>query len=127
MERSRPLSPHLGIYKKQITSVLSIFHRMSGVLVYIGFLALVWWLVYMVYGSNPRESLVFQCATSDIGKVIVIAWSYAFFFHLATGIRHLVWDSGCGFGINAVAKSGWIAVILSLLLFGASWVLILCI
>ncbi|MBS0236245.1 MAG: succinate dehydrogenase, cytochrome b556 subunit [Proteobacteria bacterium] len=120
-EQNRPISPHLSIYKPQITTALSILHRISGFALFIGFVVILWWIVYMTYSTNPQQSLLWRAASTDIGMGVIILWSYALFFHLCTGIRHLFLDVGLGFELKTVNWSGWFAVIASLILAIASW------
>ena len=91
--QNRPLSPHLQVYKPQMTSLLSILHRLTGVGLGLGMLLLAWWLIAAALGPEA-----FQAAQgivgSVIGRVILFGFTFAFFYHLANGIRHLVWDAG---------------------------------
>jgi succinate dehydrogenase / fumarate reductase cytochrome b subunit len=122
VKMSRPLSPHLGIYKPQITSILSILHRISGVALFVGLLILLWTMVYMAYSAEglPPSWLLTLFGTS-VGKGIGVLWSYALFFHFCTGIRHLFWDVGKGFDMSMVRKSGVFAVVSSIVLCITAW------
>jgi succinate dehydrogenase / fumarate reductase cytochrome b subunit len=101
----RPLSPHLQIYRPQITSVLSISHRIAGIALSLGAVLFVWQLVAAADG--PAAFAAFQgFIGSWVGLVLLIAFSAAFYFHLANGIRHLVWDAGYGFDLLSVYRSG---------------------
>ena len=101
----RPLSPHLQVYRPQITSVLSILHRMTGVALTVGTLLLTYWLVSAAYGPG-----VFADAQSFmgsfIGQLLLWAFTFALFYHLGNGIRHLAWDFGWGFELSQVRTSG---------------------
>ena len=103
---NRPLSPHLQIYRPQITSVLSILHRITGVVLSAGIVVLVYWLAAAAGGS---ESYAFALTIlgSVAGRVFLFGWTLAFFYHFLNGIRHLVWDTGRGFEIAQVERSGW--------------------
>ncbi len=90
---TRPLSPHLQIYRWQWTMALSIAHRASGVALVVGILLLVWWLVAAAAGPDAFASAQ-GFIGSFIGQILLFGWSVAFFFHLCNGIRHLIWDSG---------------------------------
>ena len=103
---SRPLSPHIGIYKKQITSVLSILHRLTGVALYVGTLLLIVFLLVVAYSPLNYE-ILHGFLAAPIGQIILFGWTFAFFFHLLNGIRHLFWDIGKGFSITTVNKTGW--------------------
>jgi len=105
----RPISPHIQVYKPQITSVLSIFHRITGVAITVGTLLLTWWLVAAAYG--PEQFAVCQAFLgSVIGQLLLWAFTFAVFYHLGNGIRHLAWDFGWGFEMGQLRTSG-IAVI----------------
>lgn len=114
----RPLSPHLSIYKPQITSTLSILHRLTGVVLYIGLVGLVWLFVGAVYGH--QSSIITNILQSIIGYVIVVGWAFCLYYHLCNGVRHLVWDMGKGYELCTVTKSGIAVVVGSLLLTAAS-------
>jgi succinate dehydrogenase / fumarate reductase cytochrome b subunit len=116
----RPISPHVGIYRKQITSFLSILHRLTGVALYVGTLLIIAFLVVVAYFPLEYQTLHAYLA-SPLGKTVLFGWTYAFFFHLLNGIRHLFWDIGKGFEIPTVNKTGWLVVIFSLLFSVASW------
>src|SRR6185437_11715164 len=95
----RPLSPHLQIYKPQITTALSIFHRITGVGLAAGTLLLVWWLVAAAR-SDAAYASVSWFIRSPIGWVLLFGWSVALWFHFCNGIRHLFWDFGHGFELT---------------------------
>jgi succinate dehydrogenase / fumarate reductase cytochrome b subunit len=108
--QNRPLSPHLQIYKPQITSILSITHRMTGIFLAFGAFLLASWLITATYGSGAFEvaqSLLY----SWFGKLVLLCFTFSIYFHLANGIRHLGWDFGRGFDLPKVKVTG-IAVIL---------------
>lgn len=109
MPASRPLSPHLQIYRPQITSVLSISHRATGLALSLGTLLLVWWLVALARGPEAFAS-VQSFVGSWLGRLLLLGWTFSLFFHLANGIRHLCWDAGYGFEIKTAEISGWVVV-----------------
>ncbi|HYC13426.1 MAG TPA: succinate dehydrogenase, cytochrome b556 subunit [Stellaceae bacterium] len=120
MSAERPLSPHLQIYRWQLTSVLSILHRMTGVALSVGTLLLAWWLVALASGEesyNAAQGFI----GSFLGKLLLLGWSFAVFYHLANGIRHLFWDAGYGFEIKTTYASGWTVVAASALLTVLAW------
>ena len=117
----RPLSPHLQVYKPQLTSILSILHRMTGVALAGGTLLLVWWLIAAATGPAAFNT-VQMVIGSWIGRLCLFGWSFALFYHLCNGIRHLFWDMGKGFELPTVAASGWAVVIISFALTGIAWV-----
>lgn len=116
---SRPISPHLSIYKPQISSILSIGHRMSGVGIFLILLSFCWWFTFWVF--SKFEPCYLECLNHGFIKFILFVASYGYFYHFSTGIRHLMWDSGYGFSIPAINISGWFAVIISICLTLAFW------
>ena len=120
---NRPLSPHLSVYRPQITSVLSILHRLTGIGLAFGALALAYWLNAAAYGADAfaRAQAV---AGSWIGILFLIGWTFALFYHLANGIRHLFWDAGMGFELSQVRASGWFVVVVSVGLTAVTWAVI---
>jgi len=120
MSAERPLSPHLQIYRPQLTSVLSIMHRFTGLALAVGTLLLAWWLVALASGEGPYSAAL-GFIGSWLGKLLLLGWSFAVFFHLANGIRHLFWDAGYGFEIKTTYASGWVVVAVSALLTVVAW------
>jgi succinate dehydrogenase / fumarate reductase, cytochrome b subunit len=110
-ENKRPLSPHLSIYRRQITSVLSILHRITGVGLAFPAMLLVWWL-YAASSGPAAFDLVNGLLTSWFGKLVLTASLWAFWYHFANGIRHLIWDSGRGFELTAVTRSGVLTLVI---------------
>jgi succinate dehydrogenase / fumarate reductase cytochrome b subunit len=119
---NRPLSPHLQVYKPQITSVLSILHRLTGIALAVGTLLLVYWLVAAASGAEAFAAAQ-EFVGSAIGMIVLFGWSVALFYHLCNGIRHLVWDAGYGFELPDVYRSGWAVVIATVALTLVSWIL----
>lgn len=101
----RPLSPHLQVYKPQITSVLSILHRITGVALIAGTLLLTWWLVSAAYGPEAFANAQ-AFIGSWFGQLLLWAFTFALFYHLGNGVRHLAWDFGWGFELSQVRASG---------------------
>ena len=116
----RPLSPHLQIYKPQLTSVLSISHRITGVGLAAGTLLLTWWLLAAAAGPEAFAT-VQGFLGSWIGYVILFGFIYALMYHLCNGVRHLFWDAGRGFELPTVYKTGWAVVIGSAALTVIAW------
>lgn len=106
---NRPLSPHIQVYRPQITSVLSIAHRITGVALTAGTLLLTWWLVAAAYGPD-QFATVQGFIGSWIGQLLLWGFTFALFYHLGNGVRHLAWDFGWGFELGQVRSSG-IAVV----------------
>lgn len=109
-DANRPMSPHLQVYRPQLTSVLSIFHRMTGVILSIGTLFLAWWL--MAAASGPEYfDYVQGIAASWFGYLFLLGWTVCLFYHFCNGIRHLFWDAGMGYDLETLYKSGWAVVL----------------
>ena len=122
VQEKRPLSPHLQIYRIQITSLLSILHRATGIILYGGGLFLALWFIVLGTGRENYATLQ-SLYLHPIGLVMLMGFSFCFFYHLCNGIRHLCWDAGVGYEMKTVRRTGWIVVISSFFLTGASWVL----
>ena len=112
---SKPLSPHLQVYKPQITSVLSIMHRGTGVFLSLGAFALACWLVALASGESHFESVKSAFGAWPI-KILLVGWVFAFYYHLCNGIRHLFWDIGKGFELETLQKTGYMVLIASAIL-----------
>ena len=111
----RPLSPHIGIYKPQITSVLSILHRATGMFLCLGAVVFAWWVIALALGPEPYAA-VRSALGSWLGRLLLFAWTFSFFFHLCNGVRHLFWDAGVGFELRTVQASGLAVVAASIAL-----------
>ena len=105
----RPLSPHLQVYRPQLTSVLSIMNRLSGIATSIGTLLMVWWLVGSA-GSAHGFATMQGFMGSWFGILLLMGWTVALVYHFVGGLRHLAWDAGYGFDLPQVYASGWAAV-----------------
>lgn len=112
---SRPLSPHLQVYKPQLTSMLSIMHRITGLFLSLGLVIFVYWLYCLATDVVVANKMIgfFQ---SVLGMVIFYAWIFAFAYHLCNGIRHLFWDVGKGFSLPAVYRSGYLVLVAAVVL-----------
>ena len=119
-QAERPLSPHLGIYRWQLTMMLSILHRATGVALSVGTLLVIALLLALAAGPEQYATVRGFCG-SAIGMLLLFGWSWSLFFHLCNGIRHLAWDAGWGFEIPRAYLTGWTVVAVSLLLTGLTW------
>ena len=119
-QADRPLSPHLQIYRPQLTSVLSILHRLTGVALALGTGLLVWWLAAAAAGPEAFAGAN-GFLGSVLGRLLLLGWSFALFYHLCNGIRHLVWDAGFGYEIATLNRSGWLVLVASLALTVIAW------
>ncbi len=124
MSRSKPLSPHLQVYRPQLTSVLSITHRATGVFLSIGSVLLLYWLVSAAGGPESYAAAQ-QVLACWLSKFALAGWTWAFFFHLCNGLRHLAWDAGYGFDLKTAYRSGYAVVVASLLMTGLIWACVL--
>jgi succinate dehydrogenase / fumarate reductase cytochrome b subunit len=118
----RPLSPHLQIYRWQLTAVLSILHRATGIALAVGALYLAVWV--MCAAASPGTYATFQSFNvSVVGRIVLGGWLYCAFYHLCNGIRHLFWDAGYGFELKDAYRSGWIVVGVSAVVTLLSWII----
>jgi len=106
----RPLSPHLQVYTPQLTSILSIMNRVTGIALSAGTLLLVWWLAAAASGPDAFAT-VQGFVASPVGLFVLFGWTASLFFHFFNGIRHLAWDAGFGFDLPQAYASGWAVVI----------------
>ena len=119
-DSKNPLSPHLQIYRWHISSLLSITHRISGIVNLLALILIFFWLIALSLGENNYESFL-SIINSFFGKFILIGFTWSMIFHLLSGARHLVWDLGYGFKIKTANISGIIVIISSLILTIIFW------
>lgn len=119
-KRPRPLSPNIQIYRPQLTSVLSIGYRVSGVALCVCAVGLVVWL--LAAAAGPHAYYIVQAAfESWAGQFILFGSTFAFYWHLCGGVRHLIWDAGYGYELHTIYASGWAMVVVSVLLTLITW------
>jgi succinate dehydrogenase / fumarate reductase cytochrome b subunit len=111
-ERERPLSPHLTIYRWQVTMIASIAHRLTGMALSVGALVLAWWLVAISRGPETYETFT-VIAASPPGLLVLFGFTWSLAFHLLNGIRHLAWDLGYGFNKATATQTGTLVFLLS--------------
>jgi succinate dehydrogenase / fumarate reductase cytochrome b subunit len=117
----RPLSPHLQIYKWPLSMATSISHRASGIWLSIGSAALIFWLICAALG--PADYAIAEnFFRSGWGIALLMLWSWAFFYHLCNGVRHLFWDAGKGFELPTAFATGWAAYLLSGAMTIVTWI-----
>ena len=117
----RPLSPHLQIWRWNVTMALSILHRVTGVGLGLGSLLLAWWLI--AAASGPEAFATVQgFIGSIIGRLVLFGFTVSLFFHLCNGVRHLVWDVGYGFDIKTAERSAWFVVAATVVLTLIAWI-----
>ncbi len=105
----RPLSPHLQVYRPQMTSVMSILHRLTGIGLTLGAVLVIWWLIAAAV-SPDAFATADGLLTSWFGLLILVGSLWALWYHALNGIRHLVWDAGYGYELDIAEKSGWAVV-----------------
>jgi len=120
-KRPRPLSPHIQHYRPQLTSVLSIANRVSGLVLSAFAIGLVVWLTAAAAGPQAY-GVVHHAVVSWPGQAILFGCTFAFFLHLCGGIRHLIWDTVHGFDLRSIYVSGWAVVVSSTVLTITAWV-----
>lgn len=119
----RPLSPHLQVYRWQYTMALSILHRITGVTLSVGALLLVYWLSAIAAGAAAYERAAAFFA-HPLMRVLLVAFSFCFFYHFANGVRHLVWDLGIGLERRQARISGRVAISVAVALTIAFWLVV---
>jgi len=118
--RERPLSPHLQVYRWQITMTMSILHRATGIALVVGAFALAWWLLAVAAGGDAYASAA-ACVASPFGKILLFGFSLSLVYHLLNGIRHMLWDIGWGFELPEVYRSGYTVFGLTVVLTALIW------
>ena len=119
-DSKNPLSPHLQIYRWHISSLLSITHRIAGIINLSALILIFFWLLFLSLGESNYELFLISI-NSFFGKFILIGFTWSMSFHLLSGIRHLVWDLGYGFEIKTANISGAIVIVSSLVLTIVFW------
>ena len=121
---SNPLSPHLQVYRWQITSILSILHRITGVVSSLGSLIIIFLLFAIGRGEDFFETVI-KVANNLFVRTILIGLTFSYLFYFANCIRHLFWDSGYGLDLNTAKLTGWITILFTVLLTVLFWFLIM--
>ncbi len=123
---NRPLSPFMlgPYYRFQISSLLSILHRITGFALAIGLILFALWLWSAAY-SQPLFNDIIALSSSIVGKLFLFGWTVAFYYHFANGLRHLNWDLGRGFKLDEMAASGWVVIAFTGSMTVLTWVLVL--
>ena len=121
-DSKNPLSPHLQIYRWHISSLISITHRISGIINLLALILIFFWLLFLG-NEQIRYELFLSAINSFFGKFILIGFTWSMSFHLLSGLRHLIWDFGYGFEIKTANISGIIVIISSLILTITFWLM----
>jgi len=120
-DSKNPISPHLQIYRWHVSSLLSITHRISGIINLFALILIFFWLLILSFGESNYETFLLMI-NSFFGKFILIGFTWSMCFQILSGIRHLVWDLGYGFEIKTANISGVIVIIFSLVLTTTFWI-----
>ena len=123
MNRPRPLSPHLQVYKPQLTSILSILHRGTGIVLSIGSIFLVSWILVLTLGESAYQ-IYSKLVNNWFGKLVIFGFTFGLFYHLSNGIRHLFWDAGYGYDLKDAYISGFAVIFSSISLTLITWLII---
>ncbi len=123
MNRPRPLSPHLQVYKPQLTSILSILHRGTGIVLSIGSIFLVSWILVLTLGESAYQ-IYSQLVNNWFGKLVIFGFTFGLFYHLSNGIRHLFWDAGYGYDLKDAYVSGFAVIFSSISLTLITWLIV---
>lgn len=116
----RPLSPHLQVYRWELTMALSILQRITGVGLLFGLLMLAYWLLAVAAGPD-RFAAVNDFLAGPFGRILLLGWTVAVFMHLGNGLRHLFWDVGIGFELRNARRSGWMVVLFTVVATAITW------
>jgi succinate dehydrogenase / fumarate reductase, cytochrome b subunit len=112
--KNRPLSPHLQIYKPQMTSFTSILHRLTGIYLFLGVLILSWFFIYYQYQTDLVFGSEYKQCSSKIWAYVTyffsFSWIFALYYHLCNGVRHLMWDIGKGYDIKIAYRNAYIVI-----------------
>jgi len=118
----RPISPHIQIYRMPITAILSILHRGTGAVLFIGLVLMIAVLVSLSNGADSWQTM-HHFLSSGLGKVILFSFSFALYYHCCNGIRHLFWDIGKGLSLPSVHRSAWLVVASAVILTFSTWII----
>lgn len=121
---NRPLSPHLQIYRMPLAALLSIGHRLMGGALTVGTLLLTWWVASAAYGPDAYATAT-AFMGSPLGYFLLFGFSFALFFHLCNGIRHMLWDIGKNFEIAATKRANVMVIVGAIVLMAVTWFLAL--
>ncbi|MFV0298469.1 MAG: succinate dehydrogenase, cytochrome b556 subunit [Hyphomicrobiaceae bacterium] len=122
--KERPLSPHLQIYSRTISMMMSIVHRITGGALYFGTLLLAWWLIAAAIGPD-YFAFVNGLYGSPLGMIILFGYTWALMHHMLGGMRHFIWDTGRAFDLESIRKFSWLSLICSIALTIIIWFVVL--
>ena len=116
----RPLSPHLQVYRLPMMAKMSISHRITGILLTLGLMAMAFWFLAAGLGEESYNKAMTLIDT-PITQLVFAGWAFALFYHMANGIRHMFWDIGVGLNEKSAISTGWIVLIFAVLATAAIW------
>lgn len=119
-DRERPLSPHLQIYRLPLNGILSITHRLTGLALALGALLLVGLLILAAAGSQAYNA-VYPLLTHWFGRLVLLGFTLALYYHLCAGIRHLFWDAGRGYELETARRTAWVVIAGAVVLTALTW------
>lgn len=120
--RGRPMSPHLQVYRLPLNAILSISHRLTGVVLALGGILVVAMLIAAAAGSQAYGA-IYVVAAHWLGQLVLLGFTLALYFHLCAGVRHLFWDAGYGYELSTARRSSWAILVVAVLLTAATWAL----
>ncbi len=120
--QDRPMSPHMQIWRWHVTMATSILHRATGMALYVGALAAAGWFIALAAGPEAFDGYRALLA-SPLGYLVLFGLTFSLFYHLANGVRHLVWDTGKGFEIKTADMSGWAVIVFAIVATVLIWVI----
>jgi succinate dehydrogenase / fumarate reductase cytochrome b subunit len=122
-DSGRPLSPHISIYRWPITMTLSILHRATGIAMSVGLVVMAAWLHSAASGPTAYAEFI-DLMRSRPAQLLLLVWSFSFFFHLMNGVRHFVWDVGHGFEKHQANASGYFVIITAVIITAGFWLVL---
>ncbi|WGF88371.1 succinate dehydrogenase, cytochrome b556 subunit [Marinivivus vitaminiproducens] len=123
---TKPMSPHLEIYRWYLTMGLSIAHRVTGCALATGLVLITWWLVALASGPEAFAT-VHSIVDSWFGGLVLFLWTIVLFYHMGNGIRHLAWDFGYGFELNLAYQSAYVVLVFAAVATLALWLVTLAV
>ena len=119
---SRPLSPHLTIWRPTITYLMSGMHRITGAVLYLGMPFLAWWLIAAASGPGAFD-IANAFFGSWLGRLILFGYTWTLIHHMLGGLRHLIWDTGWGLDVPTASRLGWATIVGSIVLTFVVWII----